>query len=64
MGDAVEFAVDVSTTIDTIANMKTRIKTYVNSNLLCFSIIHSIFLLFKTISAQKQPTYYTLVEFS
>ncbi|KAL6226755.1 hypothetical protein ACLB2K_000716 [Fragaria x ananassa] len=31
MGDAVEFAVDVSTTIDTIANMKTRIKTYLES---------------------------------
>lgn len=40
MGDSVEFAIDVSTTVDTIVKMKAKIKEYVNSTLLCFSIIY------------------------
>lgn len=40
MGDSVEFAVDASTTVDTINSLKGRIKSYVDSKLLCFSIIY------------------------
>lgn len=40
MGDSVEFAIDVSTTVETIVKMKAKIKEYVNSNFLCFSIMY------------------------
>ncbi|PRQ46935.1 putative mechanosensitive ion channel MscS [Rosa chinensis] len=42
MGDAVEFAVDVSTTIDTIASMKARIKTYLESKPQHWRPAHSV----------------------
>lgn len=40
MGDSVEFAIDVSTTVETIVKMKAKIKEYVNSNFLCFSFVY------------------------
>lgn len=40
MSDSVEFAVHVSTSIETIGALKARIKVYVHSILPCFLIIY------------------------
>ncbi|XP_050382244.1 mechanosensitive ion channel protein 10-like [Argentina anserina] len=42
MGDAVEFAIDVSTTMDTIAKMKDRFKTYIESKPQHWRPAHSV----------------------